>query len=265
MNPVKKRPTSRDPLYAAYAPYYDLLYDNKNYQAETDFVHEQLQQEGLAGGRLLELGCGTGRHALALSALGWKVEGYDLSPGMVARARQRAAKTRADRRPHFGVGDMGTLRTGKVFDAAISLFHAFCYQATNQQLRNALETVACHVKPGGLFFFDFWYGPAVLTDRPGVRVKRVENKQLAVTRISEPTLDLNRNLVDVRFDVAVEHKSTRRVEHIRENHQVRYLFLPELEALLQVHGFELRTHGRWMSREPLDASSWYGWLVARRL
>lgn len=261
---MKRRPATRDPLYAGYAPYYDLLYDNKNYLAETNFVHEQLAGAGVTGGRLLELGCGTGRHALALTRLGWNVAGYDLSPAMVARARQRARQARAAVRPRFGVGDMGSLRTGSTFDAVISLFHAFCYQATNRQLCDALETVACNLRPGGVFFFDFWYGPAVLTDRPGVRVKRVENKRHAVTRISEPVLDCSRNVVDVRFDVAVENKRSRRVEHIRENHRVRYMFLPELEQLLGAHGLEVRAHGRWMSHEPLDAASWYGWLVARR-
>src|SRR5687768_834292 len=119
-----------DKLYARYAPYYDLLYDNKNYIAETKFVDQRLRNEGSRRGEMLELGCGTGRHAQGFSALGWKVHGYDLSPGMVARARTRAKQNPTRTRPRFDVGDMRSLRAGKTFDAVISLFHAFCYQAT---------------------------------------------------------------------------------------------------------------------------------------
>ena len=248
--------------FAHYARYYDLLYAGKDYAAETGFVHDRLRALKAPGSRLLELGCGTGRHALALAGLGWEVTGVDLSPGMIVQARRRAGTGR--KKPVFQVGDMGTVRCGRTFDAVISLFHVMGYQTTNDGLAASLRTAAVHLPPGGVFFFDFWFGPAVLTDRPSTRIKRFEDDRIAVTRISEPVMEVARNLVNVGFDVLVEDKRTHKVHRIVETHRVRYFFLPELEQALATAGFAVEGSGRWMGTDALDAQSWYGWIAARR-
>lgn len=253
--------------YAHYARYYDLLYEGKDYGAETRFVHEQLNALGANGGDLLELGCGTGRHAVNFADLGWNVTGVDLSPTMVAQAKRRAAERpkAAGKTLAFAVGDLVKLRLGRKFDAVVSLFHVLGYLTSNQELAAAMQTAATHLRPGGLFLFDFWFGSAVLTDRPAVRVKRLADQAIDVTRISEPTIDPVRNVVSINFDVQVLDKKTRRMHHIRETHHVRYFFFPELEQILAAHGFKVVAHGKWMGREELDFQSWYGWLAAKRL
>lgn len=55
-----------------------------------------------------------------------------------------------------------------------SLFHVLRYQITNNDVLDMLSTVKLHLKPGGLFILEFWYGPAVLMDRPEKRVKRTK-------------------------------------------------------------------------------------------
>ena len=50
------------------------------------------------------------------------------------------------------------------------------------------STAAKHLKPNGVFIFDFWYGPGVLTDPPVVRLKRLENEEIEVLRIAEPVM-----------------------------------------------------------------------------
>jgi SAM-dependent methyltransferase len=249
--------------FAHYARYYDLLYENKEYQAETEFVHGQLGKMAAPGKDLLELGCGTGRHALAFTALGWKVTGVDLSPGMVQQAQARAKQTPARLRPNFAVGDMTSLRLGRRYDAVVSLFHVMGYQTTNRQLAAACQTAASHLQPGGVFFFDYWFGPAVLTTPPSVRVKRFEDDLLLVTRVSEPRLEPAHNVVNVDIDVLVENKRTHRLDRIKEQHRVRYFFVPELEYMLAAAGLEVIGHGRWMTEQPLDSQSWYGWMAAR--
>lgn len=252
--------------FAHYARYYDLLYAGKDYAAETRFVHDRLRALQAPGPRLLELGCGTGRHAQEFTGLGWQVTGVDLSPGMITQAKRRAAQAGGARknRPGFQVGDMSTVRCGKTFDAVISLFHVMGYQTTNTGLAASLRTAAVHLPPGGIFFFDYWFGPAVLTDPPSTRIKRFADQRIAVTRISEPAMEIARNIVNVGFDVLVEDKRTGKVHRITENHRVRYFFLPELEAHLEAAGFQVEGHGKWMGTDGLDAQSWYGWIAARR-
>jgi hypothetical protein len=164
----------------------------------------------------------------------------------------------------FDVGDARSARIAKKFDAAISLFHVASYQTSNEDLAGMLRTAAAHLKTGGLFVFDFWYGPAVLTDPPTERVKRLEDGVIQVTRTAKPTLWPNENVVDVHYQVQVKQNGNGMVADIEETHRMRYLFLPEVRWMLQGVGMELLTAQRWMSQEKLDCSAWQAVVTARR-
>ena len=47
--------------------YYDLFYDDKNYQLEANYIHEKIQEYKSNSKSILELGCGTGKHAINLT------------------------------------------------------------------------------------------------------------------------------------------------------------------------------------------------------
>jgi SAM-dependent methyltransferase len=250
-------------VFDAYAAYYDLLYRDKDYPGEARYVHSLLRQRGVSDGDLLELGCGTGKHAEQLARLGFTVQGIDLSPSMVEIARKQTPPDLASRL-QFEVGDARSARFAKKFDAAISLFHVASYQTSNEDLAGMLRTASAHLKTGGLFVFDFWYGPAVLTDPPTERVKRLEDGVIQVTRTAKPTLWPNENVVDVHYQVQVKQNGNGRVADIEETHRMRYLFLPEVRWMLQGVGMELLTAQRWMSQEQLDCSAWQAVVTARR-
>ena len=151
----------------------------------------------------------------------------------------------------------------KKFDVAISLFHVMSYQTTNEDFLSALETAKAHLAPGGIFVFDFWYGPAVLTDRPAVRVKKLEDDQIQVIRLSEPVMHANKNLVDVNYTVWIKDKSSLQTEEIRETHNMRYWFLPEIEHLIKEAGFEILNKGEWMTSKRPGFDTWGVYIVAR--
>jgi len=72
-----------------HAPRYDENVFTKNTLAEVDFLIEAL---GLSrGDSILDIGCGTGRHAVELASRGFDVTGLDISSGMLAEARKRAS------------------------------------------------------------------------------------------------------------------------------------------------------------------------------
>ena len=250
-------------VFDAYAAYYDLLYRDKDYPGEARYVHSLLRRHGISDGNLLELGCGTGKHAEQLVRLGFCIQGIDLSPSMVEIARKRAPSD-LSARMRFDVGDARSARIGKTFDAAISLFHVASYQTSNEDLAAMLRTASAHLKTGGIFVFDFWYGPAVLTDPPTERVKQLEDGVIQVTRTAKPTLWPNENVVDVHYQVQVKQNSNGRVADIEETHRMRYLFLPEGRWMLQGVGMELLDAHRWMSDGKLDCRSWQAVVTARR-
>ena len=147
-----------DTFGAAYAQQYDLLYQDKNYDAEVALLERLFRAHGLA------------QH-------GYDVTGVDRSPEMLRIARVKAEQSldELSPQPSFVEGDVTSVRLGGTpFDAALMMFAVLGYQVTNEAVRAALHTVRAHLRPGALFVCDVWYGPAVLSLRPSERTKVVD-------------------------------------------------------------------------------------------
>lgn len=258
-------------VFGAYSQYYDLLYKDKDYAAEADYVRALIEQHRPGARSLLDLGCGTGRHALLLAANGYAVTGVDRSPEMLATARAQLAAASSEQRtklassgsaPQFVEGDVRSVRTGQTFDVVVSLFHVMSYQVSNADLKAALRTAKEHLKPGGVFIFDCWYGPTVLSERPSVRKLQLENEQIAVTRVAQPVSHPTLNTVDVNFHVTILNKQSGAVDELHETHSMRYLFSPEIELLLEASGLTLKDSLEFRTNRPLGFDTWSAVFVA---
>lgn len=253
-----------DDTFAGYASFYDSLYADKDYEAECDFVVEVLDSQEIGrGASILDLGCGTGGHAIPLARRGYEVAGVDRSGMMVERARAKVADETLP--VEFLVGDVRDAVLDRRFDAVISMFAVVSYQLTDEDLLATLATARRHLAQGGVFLFDVWFGPAVLAERPEVRTKRVELPDGgSITRVAQPAHDEAANTVTVSYEVTRADSAGATLEHTRESHTVRYLFTEELERLLVASGFELVALGPFgdLSREPTKAD-WNVSAVAR--
>lgn len=252
-------------VFDAYARYYDILYRDKDYAKESEYVASFIRKHHPAAKRILELGCGTGGHSFHLAAMGYSVHGVDLSNDMLNRAKLRKDTLPKEiaSRLSFELGDVRTIRSGETFDAVISLFHVMSYQITNDDLSQAFQTAFEHLSPGGTFLFDFWHGPAVLSEKPEIRVKRLEDEQIDVTRIAEPVLEINGSTVDVNYTLFIKDKVKGGIECITEAHKLRYLFLSELDHFLAGR-FVSPSISEWMTEKPLSVSTWSAFLCANR-
>ncbi len=246
-----------------YARYYDLLYKDKDYAAEAHFIDRLIKSHAPAAQELLELGCGTGHHAVLLAAAGYRLHGVDLSEQMLQTACERLARLPPALATNlqFSQGDLRQTRLERTFDVVLSLFHVISYQITTADLQAAFNTARQHLKPGGIFIFDVWYGPAVLTERPAVRVKRLEDDAICVTRIAEPVIHPNENLVDVNYHVFIRDKIDRTVKELHESHRMRYLFKPELELLLEQAGFSTIDCREWMTEREIGVDTWGAYFI----
>ena len=255
-------------VFSNYAHYYDLLYQQKDYASEALFVSNLLRKVGStadSSGSMLELGCGTGRHAEHFARMGYYVHGVDYSAEMVAIAQQRVPQDMTGNLT-FDEGDVRTFQVDRMFDTVISLFHVVSYQTENQDILAMFRTAARQLKRGGFFIFDCWYGPAVLTDRPTVRVKKIFDHQLNVLCISEPTMYQNENRVDVKYTIYATNKTENEpIETFEEMHRMRYFFIPELKMFLETVGFKIHDTTCMVSGGCLSTNTWFATIVAVRI
>ena len=253
-------------VFDAYSEYYDLLYNDKNYAAEVDYINSLIQQYANNTNTILELGCGTGLHACLLAKLGYNIHGIDRSKTMLDKAIKR--KEGLDKvtieKISFASGDICHYKNNKTYDTIISLFHVMSYMETNDHLVQAIQTAKVHLNPEGLFIFDCWHGPAVLNDRPVSRTKVFENADMYVKRVSIPKMHPEKNTVDVHFDILMHNKNTNEEIHLQESHKMRYLFQDEIHKLLQSANFSLLHTEEWLTKHALSESTWNACYICKK-
>lgn len=251
----KRQNTSE--VFADYARYYDLLYRDKDYVAEAEYLTGLIRNFHPSAQSILELGSGTGIHASLLAQKGFAVHGIERSQEMLARSSALIEKITSEHGPlTFSPGDLRETSLCKRFDVVIALFHVISYQTTNADVTAAFKTVRKHLKPGGIFIFDVWYGPAVLTERPEVRIKRMADEKFEVTRLAEPVLHPNENRVDVNYHIFVRNLATQMVSELKETHAMRYFFKPEIENIAAQSDFEILHAEEWLSTKSIGADTW---------
>jgi len=253
--------------FHAYAEYYDLLNQGKNYREETKYLLALIQRANVPFNSLLDLGCGTGRHAELIAQDGYSVMGIDRSDEMIRQAINRKNELEKCRplNLEFQQNDILQLNLNRQFDVVTSLFHVICYLKSANEIGAAFEVVNRHLQKGGLFVFDFWYGPAVLGQQPEKRVRSVENSRYIISRTAVPEHDKSRQVVTVNYNFRVQDKQTKSIDEFEESHPMRYLFADEAEAVLKRSGFELLTVQEWLSDRPINHETWSVVCVARKV
>jgi SAM-dependent methyltransferase len=246
-------------LFDRYAQHYDNLYRDKDYAVECDFVEGLFRMHAPLGVRdVIDLGCGTGGHALPLFQRGYQITAVDRSPEMLALARKKAGPSGVP--IEFICADLRSLELGRTFDAVIAMFAVVSYQTNLIDLLATFSTARRHLSPGGLFVFDAWFGPAVLLNPPQERSKTVAGQAgEEIVRSARPTLDLLAQTV--RVDYSLEQRRGNVVlDTVVESHLLRFLFPGEVELLARSSGFELIQVCPFL--EPSRAPSSHDWNVS---
>ncbi len=214
-----------------YSKYYDLLYGNKDYNEEANYVSDCIQKYSAEAKTILEFGSGTGMHGLILQKLGYDIYGLERSEQMVMEAQLRGLKCEQ--------ADIIDFEMDRKFDVVISLFHVISYIIENASLEMVFRNASKNLNSGGLFIFDVWYSPAVYHLKPETRIKKVENKDISVVRIAEPEMHTNKNVVDVNYTILVSEKNSDKWNEFQEKHPMRHFSIPEIELLAKLTGFEM--------------------------
>ena len=78
--------------YAGLADWFEYLNSDCDYDSWSQYLYGRLCGLGIAGGRGLDIGCGSGRFCRDFARRGFDMTGYDVSPAMLAKAEQLSAK-----------------------------------------------------------------------------------------------------------------------------------------------------------------------------
>lgn len=137
-------------LFENYGGKYDKEVFTQGTRGECDFIEVELGFN--TGLRILDVGCGTGRHAIELTKRGYNVTGIDLSESQLARARGKAAAEGL--KIDFQQQDARNLSFEGEFDVAIMLCEGgFPLMETDEMNFKILKSVTKALKPGATFIF----------------------------------------------------------------------------------------------------------------
>jgi SAM-dependent methyltransferase len=247
-----------------YADAYDHLYSDKDYNQECELIDRLLRTYGDKSVQsLLDLGCGTGNHALPLARRGYSVLGVDRSNDMLDAARNKAASESMNGTVTYHQGDIRDFPLEQVFDAALMMFAVLGYQLENRDVLAALRSARQHLRSGGILIFDVWYGPAVLKQGPTDRIKTITTDKERILRLASAQLDVQRHLCEVSYHLW-RLEGNRLVGEAEEKHLMRFFFPLELNLFLECSGFAPVRLGSFpdFDRDP-DETTWNVLCVAR--
>jgi SAM-dependent methyltransferase len=247
----------------AYARLYDAMNAAKDYETECAVLERVFATHAERPVRsVLDLGCGTGGHALALAAAGLDVTGVDRSQPMLDVAAAKAER-RGCAVTWVGA-DARELDLGRRFDAVVMMFAVLGYQHDDAEVVATLDAARRHVEPGGVVTFDVWDARTVLTVGPSVTRRELTVDGERFERLADGRLQADAGRCVVEIGVAPAHGGGAG-PIVTERHEVRFFSPTELERLCATAGLEIVLSAPWPPDGRAGGEPTWSVLVAARL
>jgi SAM-dependent methyltransferase len=192
---------------------------------EVDFVEDSLSIE--RGGTVLDLACGTGRHAVELSRRGYEVVGFDLSLAMLARAGDEAQDREA--KLNFIQGDMREMTFDEQFDGVYCWNTSFGYfeEEKNAQV---IDRIHRALKSEGLLLLDVVNRDFIIRQSPSLAWFEGDG----CVCMDEMNIDFITSRMKVKRTIMLDDGRSREIEY-----SMRVYSLHELGRILHEHGFKV--------------------------
>ncbi len=196
-------------MFTKSARFYDAIYAFKEYEDEAERLRAMIQVRVPSPEvTLLDVACGTGLHLQYLKKQ-VAVEGLDLDPNMLEIARRRCPGV------PFHQGNFLDFDLGRRFEVVMCLFSSIGYAKTLGRMQQAVQTMARHLRPGGLLVVEPWLTPDIFeTGRFDARF--VDEPDLKIARITTASLEGTLSIIDFHYLVGTSDG----VAHFTERHEV---------------------------------------------
>ena len=215
-------------MFGRSSAHYDAMYAMKDYAAASARVDALIAEHAPGARRLLDVGCGTGRHLEHLRER-YEVQGLDLDPGMVELARARLPGVPVH------VADMSDFRLRETFDVVTCLFSAIAYVRTRAAMAATVARMAEHLRPGGLLLVEPWFTPETFWTGT-VTANHVDLPDLKIAWMYAGRREGLLSILDIHYMVGTPAG----VERFEERHELGLFTHDEYLAALRAAGLEAR-------------------------
>ena len=203
--------------------YYHQLYHHRSHEEAEHFIKNLYTRlNAPPGSKMLDIGCGRGRHAFYLNKHGFNVTGIDLSIASIQHALRYE-----NERLHFYVHDMRHLYYNNAFDVALNLFTSFGYFETDDEHVEALKTFNKALKQGGTLVLDFF------------NVVKVRSKLIpdSITTVENVDFYIHREIVDKKIIKAITFEEHNKTYNFKES--VSAYGVDDFKRLFMQSGFDI--------------------------
>jgi len=231
---------NRQTIFKSLAKHYDLLYSWKDYKKEVGTIRELIRAHKKSPGNdLLEVACGTGKHAELLQN-DFSIVATDLNEDMLRIARARC------KRVSFVRADMANLELGRQFDVVLCLFSSIGYVRTRARLRKTLFNFARHLKAGGVAIIEPWWTKANY-QAGAISMTTVGDDDIKIARQSVSKVRGNISIMDMHYLIGELNKA---VTHHVDRHELGLFERRDMLAFMRAAGLRARfqEHGLMQGR-----------------
>jgi ubiquinone/menaquinone biosynthesis C-methylase UbiE len=225
------------------------FWDDYTADVPEDGIHFLIEETQRSGSPVLEIGCGTGRSLIPIAQSGISITGLDLSPAMLAKAREKIAKLdiETQKRIELVEGDLRDFSLGQR-SALVTITYAFFFLTTPEDQRRALRCIYNHLTEGGrlilihddpkLDVIAARLGPlGTSLQKSDEFARRATGNRVVVWRTCE--VDLDRQLTKTLEILEELDAKGRVVSRIHKTLTSRFTFRYEMQYLLELCGYSI--------------------------
>lgn len=214
-----------------YSKYYNLIYKNKNYEDEANYIINLLKIKKLKIKKILELGAGTGAHAKYFFKKGFSIVCVEKSKEMIKNFQIKS------KRVEIINTDLKKLKLQKKFDLVLSMFHVVNYMVKQFEINLFFNAASKHLNKGGILIFDTWYYPSIRHSPLQKTKKLLSDNFFKIIREGYP-FKVSKKIFDIKYCIEVINLKNLNNYTFTEKHRVRAFDIQELDKIAKKYDFK---------------------------
>ena len=214
-----------------YSKYYNLVYKNKNYEAEVNYIVNLLKIKKIKIKNILEFGSGTGAHAKYFFKKGFNITCIEKSEEMIKNFLLKSKKIKIIN------ADLKKLKLLKKFDLVLSMFHVINYMVKQIDINLFFNAASKHLNKGGILIFDTWHYPFIKHSPPARTKKIFFDNLFKMIREGRP-LKVSKKIFDITYFINIINLKNLNNYKFSEKHRIRAFDIKELDKIAKKFDFK---------------------------